>query len=180
MRGILKAKKEDIAWGRIGTFVLAVTLGSLGGYFGQSWIHNNDRAVNVIVVAFSILAGFLVAIMTIVGDPTLFVRRSWRVHEHARDAIYRQLMRQRWLFMLYLTTLSAIFVQSLIPVKWGEASKWIERIYLGLAIAAFVISFRLPGTLMRIQMARHDVAIDSRRRTGGNAGSSEEDDRADR
>jgi hypothetical protein len=179
MPDILRASGEGIAWGRAGTFVVAAALGSAGGYFGQPWIHNNDRAINVVVVSFSILAGFLVAIMTIVGDPTIFGRRSWRVHEHARVAIYRQLMRQRWLFMLYLTTLSAIFIESLIPTSWCAVSRWIERIYLGLAIGAFVISFRLPGTLMRIQMARHDVAIDSRRHAAGNRGDSEEHNRQD-
>lgn len=152
------------AWKRIALIAVACVLGALGGYYGQPWIHDNDRAINVIVTAFSILAGFLVAIMTIIADPSAFARRSWRAHEFARSAIYNKLRRQRYLFLLYLATLSAIFLESLVPKHWSALITWIERVYFGMAIAAFVVSFGLPETLMRIQLERFDHAIESRRK----------------
>jgi hypothetical protein len=155
------------AWKRIGLIAAASLLGVVGGYYGQPWIHDNDRAINVIVTAFSILAGFLVAIMTIVADPSAFARRSWRAHEFARSAVYNKLRRQRYLFLLYLATLSAIFLESLIPKHWSLTITWVERIYFGMAIAAFVISFGLPETLMQIQLERFDHAIESRRKPEG-------------
>lgn len=61
--------------------VIAVVAGVLGGYWGQPWIHENERAINVIVTSFSILAGFLIAIMTIIGDPAISFWRSWRGYD---------------------------------------------------------------------------------------------------
>ena len=61
--------------------VIAVVAGVLGGYWGQPWIHENERAINVIVTSFSILAGFLIAIRTIIGDPAIFFWRSWRGYD---------------------------------------------------------------------------------------------------
>jgi hypothetical protein len=152
-----------IAWTRICLFAVAIVSGLAAARYGQPYIHDNDRALNVIVTTFSILAGFLVAIMTIVGDPAAFSRRSWQVHELMRPAIYNNLLRQRWLFVLYLATLSAIFAEALIP-KESPLIPWLERLYLGMAVAAFVISFGLPNALLRIQMARYDEAMESRRR----------------
>jgi hypothetical protein len=166
MKDISKDSQGKIAWGRIATIVAALIAGITGGYFGQTWIHGNERAINVIVTSFSILAGFLVAIMTIMGDPAIFAGRSWRAHELSRGTVKNRLWRQQWLFVLYLATLSLIFAESL--ASHIVATVWLERIYLGMAIAAFVVSFRLPFTLMRIQMERHEEAIQSRRR-GGNS-----------
>jgi hypothetical protein len=147
------------------TIALALVAGGVGGYLGQPWIHENERAVNVIVTAFSILAGFLVAIMTILGDPSIYAGRQWRALELSRSSVHNRLWRQQWLFVLYLATLAAIFLDSMI--KLPALSLWLERLYLGMAIAAFILSFRLPFTLMRIQMERHDEAISARKRRPG-------------
>jgi hypothetical protein len=164
MTDISEDKRQPrLAWKRVCLFAVAIAGGVGAAKFGQPYIHDNDRAINVIVTAFSILAGFLVAIMTIVGDPAVFSRRSWQVHELMRPSMYNSLLRQRWLFMLYLGTLAAIFAESLIP-KESAFIPWLERLYLGMAVAAFVISFGLPNTLLRIQMARYDEALESRRR----------------
>ena len=149
----------------IGTiyFFCAAAFGCFAGWFGQPWIHDNDRAINIIVTMFSILAGFLVAIMTIVGDPSSFGRRGWKSHELGQKAVFQRLARQKWLFGLYLITLGLIFVESLISKAYPIVGIWMERLYLGLSVTAFLISLRLPGVLMKIQMERHDEAIEAKR-----------------
>lgn len=163
------------SWDRILTLLIGIGAGIVGGYYGQPLIHGNDLAINVIVTAFSILAGFLIAIMTIMGDPSSFSRYSWRAHELSRSTVFRGLRRQQWLFMLYLATVSAMFAGSLLAhASSGISSRilvWLERTYLFMAILAFVVSFRLPGTLLRIQLDRHDQLIEARRK--GSAGSSQ-------
>lgn len=159
-------RTKNINYIGVGYFVVALLFGLAGGYFGQPWIHENERAVNVIVTVFSILAGFLVAIMTIVGDPGLFGRKTWREHELQRKAIFGRLAKQKWLFMLYLATLGTVFAESLMSKGFptlAALSIWMERIYLGMAITAFLLSLRLPGALMRIQLERHDQLIEQRR-----------------
>jgi hypothetical protein len=168
MPGTLMSSGIKWSWSRFITILVGLAAGIAGGYFGQPLIHGNDLAINVIVTTFSILAGFLIAIMTIMGDPSAFGRHTWRVSELARSTIKNGLLRQQWLFMLYLATVCAIFTGSLLSHSTngvsGHIIVWLERVYLFMAILAFVISFRLPGTLLRIQMARHDQVIESRRK----------------
>jgi len=55
--------------------------GILLSYLGQPFIHGNQDAVNIIVTVFSILAGFLVAVITLVGDPKSLPSGSCRAWE---------------------------------------------------------------------------------------------------
>ncbi|BBA71746.1 hypothetical protein [Geobacter sulfurreducens] len=154
-------------WKRIFFLVFALLAGVAAAFFGQPFIHGNERAINVIVTAFSILAGFLVAIMTIIGDPGLFANRSWRYAEVARKNLRNRLTRQKWMFILYLITLSLILLASLIEKTCPLVAVWLERVYLGTAVMAFILSFGLPSALMNIQLARHDEMIDAKRKASG-------------
>lgn len=156
-----------IAWKRISFFSFAVGCGVTGSIWGQPLIHNNDQAIGIIVTVFSILAGFLVAIMTIMGDPGGFTGRSWRACELSRNNIYNQLVRQKWMFTLYLTTLGLILISSLIEDKFPNIVIWIEHIYLGTAITAFILSMGLPTALMNIQISRHEEVINAKRKSVG-------------
>lgn len=154
-------------WRRIGLFAIAALLGLAGAIYGQPLIHNNDMAVNVIVTVFSILAGFLVAIMTIMGEPGIFGFRSWRANEINRRNTFNRLVRQKWMFSLYLSTLGLIFIASLVSKDYPCLTEWIERVYLGTGITAFVLSFGLPSALMNIQLARYEENITAKRKAAG-------------
>jgi hypothetical protein len=54
---------------------------------------------------FSILSGFLVAIIAIAGDPMLFTPGTWRIAEAERDKVIARLVKKKYLFVLYITTL---------------------------------------------------------------------------
>jgi hypothetical protein len=154
-------------WKRLSFFGVAFSAGIVGFLFGQPLIHGNDLAVNVIVTVFSILAGFLVAIMTIMGEPGAIASRSWRASEKNRTNVFNRLVRQKWMFYLYLTTLGLILIASLIGKQYPLAGLWIERIYLGAAITTFILSLGLPSALMKIQIARQDEIINSKRKAAG-------------
>jgi hypothetical protein len=156
-----------IDWKRTGFILFAAAAGLFAGLYGQPFIHGNERAISVIVNVFSILAGFLVAVMTIMGDPTGFVSRSWRHAEQSRPNIYNKLSRQKYLFILYLLVLLLISVQSLIEKKYPAPAAILEQIYFGGAVFAFILSMGLPTALMKIQMARHDELVEFRRRDAG-------------
>jgi len=148
--------REQIAWPRIIFFGVSVLAGAAGAIYGQPLIHGNDLAINVIVTVFSVLAGFLVAIMTMMGDPSAFARHSWRANEQGRKKIFNQLVRQKWMFILYLATLGLVLSASLVGKVLPDVAVWMERVYLGSAITAFILSLGLPATLMKIQLAKHD------------------------
>lgn len=153
-------------WGRIAYFVFAVLIGATVGYYGQPLIHGNNEAVGVIVNVFSILAGFLVTIMTLLGEPGLFHGRTWRSDAVKKSNTYRRLTRHKWLFITYLTVLALVFTSTLLTKKMPDhpVVMWIERIYLAAAVLAFLMSLALPHRLMNLQLARFDEMVDSRRK----------------
>lgn len=131
--------------------------------WGGELIRGNERATGVIVTVFSILAGFLVAVITLLGDQSM-LPGGWRLAKLHKDRIKAKMTRQKWLFCLYLVTLSVIFLSSLLNATEHLATIiWLERTYFGLATTAFLLSFRLPWTLMAIQMDRLNAVVDARR-----------------
>ena len=136
-------------------------------YYLQPYIHGNQDAINVIVTVFSILAGFLVAVITLVGDPSALPQGSWRLARLGSDLTYNRLTRKKWLFVLYLLTLALIFVGVLIKGKHPDIEIWLERVYLFLAISAFILSFMLPSALMRLQKERIEQEIAHRKKSEG-------------
>lgn len=160
---------SDKDWSGICFVVVSALIGGLGGYIGQPLLHENPDANEIIVTLFSILAGFLVAIMTLVGDTSLYGDVSWRAHESMRDTVLARLARQQWLFYAYLLTLGLLFVGTLVKKDWAQLKATIESLYLGFAIFAFLLSLRLPSLLMKLQLDRHDVMISEKRKTANHA-----------
>lgn len=158
----------SVDWKRLAFFFVAIVAGIAAGAKGQPLIHGNDQAVNVIVTVFSILAGFLVAIMTIMGEPGSLFGRSWRSCEINRKNVFSRLVRQKWMFYLYLATLGLIFAGSLIKNTFPCLTVWVERIYLGGATTAFILSLGLPAALLNIQLERHDEIIEAKRKAADN------------
>lgn len=152
--------------GRIIFFVVVLILSAIAGWFGQPLIHGNKEAISVIVNVFSILAGFLVTIMTLLGEPSLFRGRTWRSEAVRRSSVYRRLVRHKWLFITYLLVLGLVFSSTLIAGQYPEheAVIWLERTYLMLSALAFVLSLILPSRLMNLQLSRFDELIEERQK----------------
>jgi hypothetical protein len=140
--------KTSIDFAKIRLAVLAVILAGLASYFGQPLVHGNDQAVNVVITVFSVLAGFLVAIIAIVGDPVLLPPGTWRAAEMEREKLNSRLIRHKWLFTLYLITLGLVFFALLLKDKDPNIVLWLERGFLFFGVFAFVLSLALPGSLM--------------------------------
>ena len=158
---------------RRGLAILACILaGALSAYYGQPYAHENSDAVTILITVMTVFAGFLVAILAIVGDPTLIPDGSWRTAEHRRENIENRLITYFWLFILYLLAIGFLFVGVLlnkapataVPDAWKI---WIERAYLFFGTTSFFLTFGLPRALWRIQMARIDLEIQRRRKDVG-------------
>jgi hypothetical protein len=154
-------------WDALGTTAAALAVAVVGSYFGQPLIHGNDTAINVIVTVFSILAGFLIAIIAIIGDPLLVPAGTWRIAEGARKKSVQRLTRHKYLFHVYLMSLALVFFSVLLKDNYPRLGVWIERAYLFLSVFAFVVSLRLPAALMQMQQERVDHLIDERRKKRG-------------
>ena len=154
---------DGIDWGRVALVATSVLVAFPAAYFGQPLIHNNSDAINIIVTVFSILAGFLIAIIAIVGDPVLLPPGTWRAAEQERGKLTRRLVRHKWLFLLYLITLGLIFVAVLLKSTNATVSLWLERAFLFFAACSFFLSMILPGSLMKVQRERIDAVIEHRK-----------------
>lgn len=155
----------------IGTLIV----GCLGGYFGSPLL--SPGAETVLVTTYTVLAGILVAVIVILGDPSLLPIGTWRDAEQHRNKIEARLIRHAWLFALYLFTVGLIFLSSMLSSSkehWAqELNGWTKVVYLGLAIWAFLLSLALPKMTMDVQRERIDAEIERRRkREGINGGTS--------
>lgn len=158
---------QKLDWKRAVLLGVGAVAGIATGVYGQTLIHGNVQATQIIVTVFTVLAGFLVAIITIMGDPSAFLPGSWRIASKQRLAMRRRLRRQKLLFYVYLVTLALVFATMLVRDIAPAITAVLERVYLGLAVAGFIWSLGLPTALMSIQEERVDVVIEARRRGSG-------------
>lgn len=147
--------------------VVVSLLGALLTYLGKPLISSNQDAINVIVTVFSILAGFLIALITMIGDPKSLPSGGWQVAELSRSLTYNRLTRQKWLFYIYLIALVLIFLSMLVKKEFPAFNNIIEYCYLFFSIVAFLLSFQLPSLLMNLQKERIEQEISERRRAEG-------------
>jgi len=133
-------------------------------------MHQNADAVLIIITVFTVFAGFLIAIITIIGDPIMIPEGSWRLAEGGREKMSRRLILHIVLFVLYLITIGLLFVGAILEKAISEDNiwkLWIERVYLFMAISSFLFTFALPASLLEMQKARYDAEIERRRRAVG-------------
>jgi len=158
-------RAKELPWGHWLFGAGCILAGAAAFVWGGELIRGNERATGVIVTVFSILAGFLVAVMTLLGDQST-LPGGWRMAAIYQTRITARLTRQKWLFCLYLITLTVIFASSLLSeTKHLDQITLLERVYFGLATTAFMLSFRLPWTLMEIQVERLNSVIAQRKAT---------------
>lgn len=150
-------------WLRLGKLLFAVAVSVFVGYQLQPMVSNNQDAVNTVVTIFSILAGFLIAAITFIMEPTLQQAKNWEELQHMKKTMQRRMFRQKILFFLYLLTLGFALAMYLTPASMIEITRWLQALFLGLATFVFIASFSLPGSLMRIQMERYEAALEQTR-----------------
>lgn len=148
---------------RIVFVVGCIVFGVLGSIWGRSLIHNNENAINVITTVFSILAGFLVAIFAILGDPAMLMAGSWRITALQKDLLQKKMRRYQYLFYVYLATLGLILLSTMISEKYEDLNLVVEHIYLGLAIAGFLLSMGLPSAIMSLHKERLNAEMEARK-----------------
>lgn len=159
--------KQKIDFNKIKFAILTAVFGVAGSYLGQPLIHGNQDAINVIVTVYSILAGFLIAVITLIGDPKSLPSGGWQIARLGSQQLYNRLLRQKWLFKAYLITLFLIFISILIKDKYTLVQVVLEYIYIFFATISCVLSFKLPATLIELQQERIEHEISERKKREG-------------
>lgn len=159
---------REIDKSRVGLFAVVVAVSAVIGWYGQPFVHGNEEARGVIVNVFSILAGFLITVMTLLGEPGLYRGRTWRSDAVKRSNVYQALVRHKWLFIAYLSVLALVFLTTIVAKRDPNTTAVVvlEGLYLSFATFAFIYSLMLPSRLLSLQLARFDELVDSRRNGG--------------
>jgi len=150
-----------IAFGLAGVGLLVGLL-----YLGPPEKDTSDTALTILATALSILAGILLAIITMLGDPRSLYAGSWRVASAHRRQIRRALDRSAMLFCLYLIVIAlafgAMLLEAYVPSLVGV--KWVKHAAVSAGGVALLWSFSLPWIIRRAQLARLDDEVERRRK----------------
>ncbi len=160
---------KNINFCSVGIILAGFAAISVTAVFGEPLTHKNTEALIILATVFSVFAGFIIAVITVLGDPAILYSGSWRIASLHRRQIRRSLRRQSTLLYIYLAVLGFTFAAALLGNIQGEyqLARYFERIALSLGAGAFVWSFALPVSIVRANMGRLDEEVDTRRRPGG-------------
>lgn len=155
---------KKIDWVLLLKFSIVCLVAAAGAYYGQPLIHDNSDASDVLINVFSILAGFLVAVMTIMGEPIFYRKKTWRYNKFARRNYVKSLIRHKDLFHAYLITLALIFLSRLIDSDSHPIfNLWLERSFIFFSVIAFLFSITLPDKLINKQLEKYDEQIEEKK-----------------
>ncbi|HGG9983471.1 TPA: hypothetical protein ACJKEI_001808, partial [Neisseria meningitidis] len=137
-------------------FLLIACISAFLAWKGQPFVHGNEKAVDLIINVFAILAGFLIAIMTLFSDMRFDEDANWRQIQIREGVQEQRYIKHSLLFYTYLAVLVCVFIVILLAhivillahkeeYKNGPAIFWLERSYLFLACISIFYSVFLPG-----------------------------------
>ena len=106
-----------IVLGAAGLLALGAVL-----YLGPPSHQTSGAALRLLATALSILAGILLAIIALLGDPRSLFPGSWRVASAHRRQIRHALNRATMLFWLYLAVIALAFLAALVEEYWPAAT----------------------------------------------------------
>lgn len=161
--------------------IFSVILSAAFSYFFYPLM--NVDSMNALVSIYSILAGFLIGVISLLGDPSLIPNGSWRIAYGASKNAARSLLATKMLLYIYLLTLLLIFLHKVLFSYTGqlpddmlfkeyiasmlitltEYKDNVDIVILFCAILAFLFSFKLPSKLYEIQKQRVQQEVENRR-----------------
>lgn len=159
----MKDSKGKLSWRKIAYVAGCLAVSVFFGWHFQPRYHGNSNALSVLVTVFSILAGFLVAVMAIVGSERSLKGRNWRQDTFYLLQVRHELRKHSALFYLYLIVLAFSFLAAL-GLGWPKAVQvGVEITLLFLASLAMLLSFSLPSQLTKRHVSDLEAAIKARR-----------------
>lgn len=145
--------------------LLSAAAASAGVFYAPDVLQKSPAALEGIISVFSILAGVLVAVMSIIGDPSMLLTGNWRLgHEHAKD-IQKRISNYSNLIALYIIILIGVLLLMVFKDAQIVGNMWVSCIVQWLSTFGLLLSIPLPYSLMKIQKDRMDEEIKRRKRS---------------
>lgn len=164
---IANSRESEISWVKLITFLVVLISSIVLAWLSQPIVTESEQAINFIITVFSILTGFLIALLLFIGDASILRSGSWRAGYFHMIVIEGRLARHYLLFSTYLATLGLIFMSLMLKQAFPNITEHIEKFYLSLGFIAFFYSFFLPHSLRKAQQERLDNEIKKRRKKAG-------------
>lgn len=155
--------KKDIDLERLVIFVGGAVFSALTAWRLGPSLAGSVEALAAAAGVCATFAGFIIAVLTILGDATALLPGSWRVASIQTREIASRFRRLQFIFSIFLcASFSSILMLSL---KDQEANwvDWAGYINCFLVVYAFFTSFELPKSLRSIHKERTAAVIESRK-----------------
>jgi hypothetical protein len=150
-------------WPRTVLLLLGAVLGIAAGIYKDKIsisCPEGPHLPELVATVFAVLAGFLMAIIALILNPPPVRFRS-KISQTEYDKLTsNRLMRHNLLFSTYITVLLAVLLSVGLKQTFPLISGILERLYVGLGLAAIVWSYTLPAALARFQRERLDFFCD--------------------
>lgn len=141
-----------------------ILLPGIAVFFGLGdALRDSEKPSEYIGVVYSILAGTLFAIISIVGDPSMLIPGTWRGAWEQAKQVQLRLMRLTYLFVLYLLVLGLLIASEVIEAEKATAWYFVTDIFGYCALLAFLLSLWLPFEIKNIQIERLRQEIEARK-----------------
>lgn len=154
------SNERHLASGRITWIVCSLVASGALTYFFRETLTNKPEILGVVAAIFSILAGVLIAVISILGDPSMLLDQSWRHSYLSAQETQRKIHRQTDVFIIYVLLLVSLFAFMLCPTALPLYA-WLQGVTFFLTVLAFLASLTLPFILRSIQKDRLDRVIKS-------------------
>lgn len=152
--------------------VFCAVIGGLASYFGADYLRNSATALAAMIDIFSILAGVLVAVISIVGDPSMLLPGSWRLgYEHANE-MQKKIANFSHLFFSYIISLILIVICMVVNDNYSNGFDFFFSALAFSSAFSFMLSIPLPYGLMAIQKERMREEIRARKKRSNEDGGS--------
>ncbi|WKD29549.1 hypothetical protein NDQ72_06290 [Halomonas sp. KG2] len=151
----MNPNQRPISYKKVVKLLTLLLLAGVSAYFLQPWYAESDRASIIIVSVFSMLSGFLLAVMAVVANDKSLRGRNWREKTYYLQSISDELFRHQITFYVYLLTLVAVFAASVSGTWCSDTQKGAQYALLFFATIGIVLSFRLPAELKK----RHETML---------------------
>jgi ABC-type multidrug transport system fused ATPase/permease subunit len=147
-------------------FIAVSVLASIkAGMASGDLLAASDAALEGILSVFSILAGVLVAVISIIGDPSMLLTGNWRLGYVHAEQIQIRLARYAHVIFIYFLVLILVLVCMVIKDSKITGLDFTFQVLTGLTVFALLVSLPIPYGLMSIQRERMAEEVKRRKAT---------------
>lgn len=157
-------RNSSTDWGRIARSILVISISAFLGYIYGIDALTNPTILDLLINAVAILAGVLLVVISILGEPNFVAGGKWSVQLAWFKQSHRKVTRYNLVFTSYILTLLLIIASLLAGVEEGEkAGSILSQIAFSFFIASISWSIPLPWALASIQKERAEKLFNPKR-----------------